>query len=168
MVLNPRKVLILRPGGRETPLSFFLRERHCTCLYAESSQEAEQLLREEAPALLLAESHSCGIAPQKLVELLLKVGTADAYCAHGVETGCWWLPMVVKGRACLGSPALRPSQFARVLDELIGPNSEEDAVASHRQPQFRGPIARVTYGSQAHVTPENFSGELMPALLNGE
>jgi hypothetical protein len=35
-----------------------------------------------------------------------------------VEDGCFWLPAIDGGKDCLGSPALRPSEFASALEEM--------------------------------------------------
>jgi hypothetical protein len=46
-----------------------------------------------------------------------------------VETSCFWLPAIDAGRDCLGSPALRPSEFARALEEMtrsLGTRASED------------------------------------------
>jgi len=41
-----------------------------------------------------------------------------AFLCLPVEDGCFWLPAIDGGKDCLGLPALRPSEFARVLDEM--------------------------------------------------
>lgn len=135
MVPDAPKVLLFQTGNQDTLLTSFLRQRRCTCLYAASGEEAERLLRKENPDLLLVESRACDIALRKLVQFLLVAGTSDAYYAHSVETGSWWLPILVKGRPCLGAPALRPWQFAGVLDELIRSCRGKGAMVSDGQPR---------------------------------
>ena len=44
---------------------------------------------------------------------------ASFFCAQPVEEGCWWLPVYLRGELCFGSPALRPNEFATLLDELV-------------------------------------------------
>jgi hypothetical protein len=37
-----------------------------------------------------------------------------------IEDSCLWLPAIDCGRVCLGSPALRPAEFASSLEEMAG------------------------------------------------
>jgi hypothetical protein len=41
-----------------------------------------------------------------------------AFLCVPVEYGCFWLPAIDRGRICLGSPALRPAEFARVIKAM--------------------------------------------------
>lgn len=36
-----------------------------------------------------------------------------------VEDSCWWVPAVLTGKECVGVSALRPNEFAKMLDYLI-------------------------------------------------
>ena len=36
-----------------------------------------------------------------------------------VEEGCWWLPVLRNGENCLGTPAIRTTEFTYVLIEII-------------------------------------------------
>jgi hypothetical protein len=42
----------------------------------------------------------------------------SAFLCLAVEDSCFWLPAIDGGKECLGLPALRPSEFASLLDEL--------------------------------------------------
>ena len=41
-----------------------------------------------------------------------------AFLCLPVENGCFWLPAIDDGKECLGLPALRPSEFAKTLEEM--------------------------------------------------
>jgi hypothetical protein len=41
-----------------------------------------------------------------------------AFLCLPVKDSCFWLPAIGGGEECLGLPALRPSEFASVLDEM--------------------------------------------------
>jgi hypothetical protein len=41
-----------------------------------------------------------------------------AFLCLPVEDSCFWLPAIDGGKECLGSPALRPREFAILLEEL--------------------------------------------------
>lgn len=49
----------------------------------------------------------------------LSASGCDIFYCYPVEEGCWWLPLRVDGRDCLGSPALRPSEFMGLLDQVV-------------------------------------------------
>jgi hypothetical protein len=41
-----------------------------------------------------------------------------AFLCMPVENSCLWLPAIDGGRACLGLPALRPSEFGKTLEKM--------------------------------------------------
>jgi len=41
-----------------------------------------------------------------------------AFLCLPVENSCLWLPAIDDGKDCLGTPALRPSEFAIALEEM--------------------------------------------------
>jgi hypothetical protein len=50
---------------------------------------------------------------------LLEGSGATMFYSFAVEYGCWWLPALRRGQKCFGSPALRPSEFMCLLNEMI-------------------------------------------------
>lgn len=46
-----------------------------------------------------------------------------------LEDSCLWLPAIDCGRVCLGLPALRPSEFASSLEEMVGALRPEPQVS---------------------------------------
>ena len=42
-----------------------------------------------------------------------------AFLCLPVENSCFWLPAIDGGQVCLGSPALRPREFASALQEMV-------------------------------------------------
>jgi response regulator RpfG family c-di-GMP phosphodiesterase len=42
-----------------------------------------------------------------------------AFLCLPVEDSCFWLPAIDEGKDCLGSPALRPSEFVNTLEEMF-------------------------------------------------
>lgn len=92
-----------------------LGDRGCTCEIAGSYSEGIQLFRKQPFDLVL-----CSGEPG--IETLLasvEGSYASVYCAHLVEAGCWWFPVIQQGRKCLGAPALRSSEFADVLSRML-------------------------------------------------
>ena len=49
----------------------------------------------------------------------LKGSGASLFYAYPVESGCWWLPAMVRGQDCHGSPAFRASEFPLELKKLL-------------------------------------------------
>lgn len=93
----------------------YLGDRGCTCEIAASYSEGIQFFRKQPFDLVL-----CSGEPG--IETLLasvEGSSASVYCAHLVEAGCWWFPVIQQGRKCLGEPALRSSEFADVLSRML-------------------------------------------------
>jgi CheY-like chemotaxis protein len=42
----------------------------------------------------------------------------SAFICVPVENSCLWLPAIDHGKKCFGLPALRPSEFAKALEEM--------------------------------------------------
>jgi hypothetical protein len=94
-------------------------ERHgCRCRFVDSYEQARELIANESFELILSVIPPRANAISSLAERL--VGTsASIYYAQLVEDGCWWLPALCQGERCFGAPALRPSEFAGVLDREV-------------------------------------------------
>jgi hypothetical protein len=95
-----------------------LEKAGCRCDFATSYEEAMQKLEKETFDLVLSVVRPEDGAIASLVERLAGSG-ASFYYAHPVEEGCWWLPALRRGEQCFGRPALRPSEFAGVLDQVV-------------------------------------------------
>jgi len=88
----------------------------CQCSYAGCYSEAARLLREKGFDLVLCADNRDGVTA--LVTHLIG-STTSVFRAHAVEDGCWWLPTLRRGEECLGTPALRSSEFARALEHIV-------------------------------------------------
>jgi len=114
-----RPVKILLVGEHATgPCSLLshLEGRGCHCLFASSGKQAIRLYGEQAPDLVLCADRAEGIGA--LIAFLVG-SSASAFRCHLVETGCWWLPLLLGGRERFQAPALRPGEFAQFLDRMI-------------------------------------------------
>lgn len=111
------KVLVV--GGSSKLFSGLMRclENHgCHLWYAKSTEDALTLMDEHDFRLVLS---TRPLKPNS--EILEKIGSSDCsvfYC-FPVETSCWWLPAVARGKKCLGAPALRPSEFVNAIEEMM-------------------------------------------------
>lgn len=97
-------------------VSRHLEQRGCTCWFAHSYSEGARLFSEHAFDLVL-----CSDCREGIHALITSVtgSSASLFRSHSVEDGCWWLPAVLHGDTCLGTPALRPAEFARILDRMV-------------------------------------------------
>jgi len=108
--------------GQNTLLSSYLadhlRERGLQSKCATSLLEAGLLLRSAHFCLVLSPTrlHDNSLLP--LIDLLEGSG-ATLFFVQSVEDDRWWIPALRCGRRCLGSYALRPIEFATVLDRTI-------------------------------------------------
>ena len=117
--VTSRPVKVLLVGENTTGPCYLLRhleDRGCHCLFAASGTQAIRLYGEQAPDLVLCTDGAEGIRP--LIAFLVG-SSASVFRCHPVETGCWWLPVLVRGQQRLLAPALRPSEFAQLLDQMI-------------------------------------------------
>jgi hypothetical protein len=76
-----------------------------------------EMLRAVRVDVVLSDMHlpdGTGIA---LLGLLAGLAVTAFLCLP-VETSCFWLPALDAGKKCLGSPALRPAEFAHALEEM--------------------------------------------------
>jgi hypothetical protein len=45
--------------------------------------------------------------------------SASVYYSFPVETGCWWLPALRRGRDCHGAPAFRRNEFPVEIERIL-------------------------------------------------
>lgn len=143
----------------ESPTSFHLLQRslerrHCRCLRAQSYEEAHNLLEEETPDIVLSAIPPQPGAISSLTERLTG-GRASFYYAYPVENGCWWMPALHRGERCLGAPAMRPSKFAGLIDQVV----EEIRADRERERKLAPAVAAVRVVPVRRVQPHK------PALL---
>jgi hypothetical protein len=84
---------------------------------ANNSHTAKQLIdRVDVNVLLIARHlpHETGIQ----FATSLAGFDVTAFLSLPVEDSCFWVPVLDRGRNCLGAPALRPSEFAQAIEEL--------------------------------------------------
>ncbi len=111
-----RVLLVGESAKGSSSLQDRLEKRGCECHASESCLEAILLSAGHAFDLILCTGQMEGI--NALVECLVGSPSTLFRC-HPVEDSCWWLPVVRHGEKCLGAPALRPTEFASALDEIV-------------------------------------------------
>jgi CheY-like chemotaxis protein len=94
-----------------------LRQWGFHCFFAGNMRAACQLLRSVRVDVVLSDLHLSDGTGFRLLAILTGLPVTAFLCLP-VEKSCFWLPAIDAGRACLGSPALRPSEFATALEEM--------------------------------------------------
>jgi hypothetical protein len=86
--------------------------------YASSCSQACALLKEQAFDLVISLlTLTDGSASQMIP--LLEGSPATLFCSQPVAIGCWWLPVIEKGRLCWGAPGLRAKEFGELLHRMV-------------------------------------------------
>ena len=128
--MTPAMVKVLVIGETNHGSSYLRRQlesRGCVCWFAQSNSEGISLLAHHAFHFILS------TAPLHLNDPLLdEIRSSDCavFCSYPVEDSCWWLPVVYRGRKCLGTPALRPSEFLGELGKMVGKIQREKNLAA--------------------------------------
>jgi len=117
MTLFGREVLLV---GQSFQAAHFLADRlhrwGFRCHFAGNMRNARELLGSVRVDLVLSDAHLPDATGPELLEILSGLQVTAFLCVP-VENSCFWLPAIDAGKECLGSPALRPSEFANELEE---------------------------------------------------
>jgi DNA-binding NtrC family response regulator len=87
------------------------------CHFAGNMRAARETLREVHVDVVLSHMRLPDGTGLALLGVLAGLAVTAFLCLP-VETSCFWLPAIDAGKKCLGSPALRPAEFARALEEM--------------------------------------------------
>jgi hypothetical protein len=111
------RVLLLGECAKgSSHLLWHLEQRGCHCWFATSAEQGIALFKKHRFPLILSASP---VRQATRMIALLGRSNCSVFYAYPVENGCWWLPLINGGQKCFGAPALRPSEFADVLDQKL-------------------------------------------------
>ena len=115
------KVSVLLVG--DSPKVFSSCRRHldkngCQCEFAECEREVWSVLEQRQFDIVLSVHKGRSNGAESL-GALLSGSRSTLFYALPVENGCWWVSILRVGEECFGAPALRPTEFASVLDEIV-------------------------------------------------
>jgi hypothetical protein len=118
MTLSGKYVLLVGQNLRSRrALTDRLRRWGFRCYFADNMRAASDLLSSQPVDLVLTNTRlSDGTGFGLLVAL--DGLPVTAFLCLPVESRCFWLPAIDSGKACLGLPALRPSEFASALEGM--------------------------------------------------
>ena len=118
---NSSMIRVLLVGDR--PQLFFLHQKYlerngCEWEFAECERAAWEMLGQRQFDIVLSLHTSRGTNSPRLAVLLSGTPTTLFYALR-LEVGCWWVPLLRLGEECFGAPALPPSEFANVIDDVL-------------------------------------------------
>jgi hypothetical protein len=123
MTLFGKDVLLVGRGFEAAQaLTTWLRRLGFRCHFANSMRTACQLLSSVQVDVVLINTHLSDGTGFGLLGVLAGLPVTAFLCLP-VEDSCFWLPAINAGKECLGLPALRPSEFAKALEEMAGCSS---------------------------------------------
>ncbi len=115
----PRILLVGRDFAAGSSFMERLCRSGCDCQVAHSFDEAQRSLDAGNFDLVLSEIALPDGSAYPLLNRL-EGSRTTLYFFLGVSDGCWWLPALSAGRRIWGQPAMRPPEFTRVLELLVG------------------------------------------------
>jgi CheY-like chemotaxis protein len=118
MTLTGRNVLLVGQNfQRAQTLTEWLQRWQFRCHFTTNVCAASEFLGMHPVDLILSNT----LLPDGTgYRLLMNLGCLpiSAFLCFPVENSCLWLPAIDGGKKCLGLPALRPSEFAKTLEEM--------------------------------------------------
>jgi CheY-like chemotaxis protein len=101
------------------------------CHFAANARAAVEMSVSHPVDLVLSNTHLPDGTGYRLL-IALAPWPVSAFLCFPVENGCLWLPAMDDGKKCLGLPALRPSEFAKALEEMVRVLSKTSQISSSR------------------------------------
>jgi CheY-like chemotaxis protein len=126
-------------------------ERGCRCHFATSYRDACSLISRTQFDLVLSQYR----LPDRTAFLLsdrLAGSPATLFLSTVVESGCLWLPMLERGKRCVGAPLLRSNAFNEALAKILGDESRSDEMETVGY--GAGPESSSTRTAQGYDTPK--------------
>jgi hypothetical protein len=111
----------------------WLYKRGCQCHFAMSCQEACSLISHTQFDLVLSQYQLPDRTAFPLLDRLAG-SPASLFFSTAVEDGCLWLPMLERGKRCVGAPLLRSSEFTGAVAELLGVEVSSDEMETVASP----------------------------------
>lgn len=115
---KPSVLLVGRETSWASPLLGLIEEFGAERVLVSPLNATSAYVKRSGHALVLLDSSVPPEQRKQLVSDLLTSGVSLFY-AYPVEVGCWWLPALLFGEDCHGSPAFRASEFPLALKRLL-------------------------------------------------
>jgi hypothetical protein len=117
------KVLLVGQTARSSfQLLQWLDNQGCQCHFASSCNDACIVISQTAFDLVISQFELQDRTAYPLLDRLIG-STTTLFFSKRVENGCWWLPMLVRGRECVRAHGLRPGEFLDALGKALAYNA---------------------------------------------
>lgn len=88
------------------------------CRFAKSYAEVREFLTQQTFQLVISARILMDGSVRRVIPLL-EGSQTTLFCSYPVEDSCLWMRVLDRGQVCWGMPALRPSEFGRVLRQVV-------------------------------------------------
>ncbi len=105
-------------------LRVLLERKGYECHMAGSLREVRAELSNQTFDLFVSPTHLHDGGACQTIPLLVG-SSCTAFFALSVDEGCLWIPVVDRGRECLGSATLHPQEFRKVLEGILDHQRED-------------------------------------------
>ena len=112
-------MLVGRSFGSAHVLTGRLRAWGFRCHLASNVRAARELFESVRVDMVLTDTRLSDGTGFGLAVSLSRLSVTVFVCVP-IQDSCLWLPAIDRGIVCLGLPALRPSEFAKSLEEMAG------------------------------------------------
>jgi len=86
--------------------------------YASSCGHACAMLKEQSFHLVISRL-KLKDGPASWMFPLIEGSPTTLFCSQPVAVGCWWLPVIERGKLCWGAPGLRAREFGDFLYRMV-------------------------------------------------
>jgi hypothetical protein len=131
------KVLLVgRPSGNSLELLLWLYKRGCLCYFATTSCEASELISRTEFDLVLSQ-YQLPDGTAFCLSGWLEGSRAALFLSMEANGGCLWLPILKRGKSCIGAPMLGSSDFPVALEKVLGAEGMSDPLSSSSMTEFQ-------------------------------
>ena len=119
----PTVLLVGRNGSWGTAVLKSLEKLGSELSFATPQDVTPEFLRSGSHNLILLDSTVASEQRKQLTSELNGSG-ASIFYTFPVENGCWWVPALLRGQDCHGTPAFRRNEFPLELERIFQDQSE--------------------------------------------
>ena len=113
-----RSLLVGRDTSWGTPLLRSLVKFGSEFSFVPALRVAAEFVRKGRYTLILIDS-TVPMGQRKQLVCGMVGSEASIFYAYPVENGCWWVPVLLSGEDCYGSPAFRTDQLLVELEHIL-------------------------------------------------
>jgi hypothetical protein len=127
-VPRPRSLLVGRDTSWGFPLLRSLVRFGSEFSFVQPLRVTAEFVRKGAYTLILIDS-TVPMGQRKQLVCGMVGSDASIFYAYPVENGCWWVPVLLSGEDCYGSPAFRTDQLLAELEHILSEGNDLGATS---------------------------------------